>query len=424
MSKSEAIRLPAGIRARHRAGCPAHQGNECRCDPGFEASIYSKRDAKKIRRTFDKPGDAKRWINEQRKVRDDGALLAPARISFRDAAERFLKMAEAGGILNRSGDAYKPSAVRSYRTSLERHVLPHLGHVRLSEVTRGQLQRLVARWQEQGQSASTIGNTINSVRALYSNADLLTSGAIATNPTRDLRLPARRGKRDRIASPEEASLLLAALPEQERALWATAFYAGLRRGELRGLDWQSVNLAAGTITVCASWDDHEGEITPKSRAGNRTVPIIARLRDLLTEHAIITGRKTGLVFGSSRQQAVRHEHGQQARQAGMVQGQPRAHRTPRGAPHVRQLPAGRTRGLQAHQHLHGSRQRGVHDGPLREADARIAGRHRGADRQLHGARRHRLPAGRHRQLGARPPPVNSSSEVLAGAERRCSSPRP
>jgi integrase len=32
-------------------------------------------------------------------------------------------------------------------------------------------------------------------------------------------------------------------------LWAVAFYAGLRRGELIGLRWSDVDLAAGVIHV-------------------------------------------------------------------------------------------------------------------------------------------------------------------------------
>jgi hypothetical protein len=55
---------------------------------------------------------------------------------------------------------------------------------------------------------------------------------VAINPTRDLDLPAKRGGQDRIAPPEEAAALIAALPAAQRALWSTAFYAGLRRGEL------------------------------------------------------------------------------------------------------------------------------------------------------------------------------------------------
>ena len=38
---------------------------------------------------------------------------------------------------------------------------------------------------------------------------------------------------------------------------------------------------------------------PKSRAGRRSVPIVAALRDLFVEHKLVTGRDEGLVFGSS-----------------------------------------------------------------------------------------------------------------------------
>jgi integrase len=295
--KRDGTRIPSGIRARHSRSCPSHSGGACACIPSWEAGLYSKRDARKVRRTFRTLPEAKRWVTQQRQGRDEGTLRAPARVSLKDAAQRFLDLAESGAARNRSGDPYKPSAIRSYRTSLHRHVLPRIGHTRLSEVTRGQLQRLVAAWQEEGQSPSTIQNSINALRAVYANADLLTSGAIPINPTRDLRLPARRGKRERIASVDEAARLIAALPEAERALWATAFYAGLRRGELRALRWENVDLASGTISVVASWDDRHGEISPKSRSGVRSVPIIANLRPFLIEHRALTGRTSGYVFG-------------------------------------------------------------------------------------------------------------------------------
>jgi integrase len=60
---------------------------------------------------------------------------------------------------------------------------------------------------------------------------------------------AREGRRDRYASPEEAAVLIATVPERDRPLWATAMYAGLRRGELRALRWQDVDLASGVIRV-------------------------------------------------------------------------------------------------------------------------------------------------------------------------------
>ncbi len=69
-------------------------------------------------------------------------------------------------------------------------------------------------------------------------------------------LPAPAGRRERIASPEEATRLLAALPPEDRALLATALYAGLRRGELRACASTTLTLrlasygssAAGTLS--------------------------------------------------------------------------------------------------------------------------------------------------------------------------------
>ena len=71
---------------------------------------------------------------------------------------------------------------------------------------------------------------------------------------------------------------------RDRALWATALYAGLRRGELQALRWDDVDLAVGILRVERAWDRNAGVIDPKSRAGRRSVPIAAVLRDHLLEH--------------------------------------------------------------------------------------------------------------------------------------------
>jgi integrase len=133
-----------------------------------------------------------------------------------------------------------------------------------------------------GADPATIRNTLMPLRAIFRRA--VARSEVAVNPTSGLELPAVRGGRDRIASPEEASRLVDSLPERDRALWATALYGGLRRGELQALRWEDVDLANGVIRVERSWDVREGEIEPKSRAGRRTVPIAAALRDFLVEH--------------------------------------------------------------------------------------------------------------------------------------------
>ena len=97
------------------------------------------------------------------------------------------------------------------------------------------------------EDASTIRNTFLPLRAIFRRA--ADRGEVAINPTAGLTLPAVRGRRDRIASPSEAASLVAALPDSDQGVWATALYAGLRLGELLALRGEDVNLQAGVIRV-------------------------------------------------------------------------------------------------------------------------------------------------------------------------------
>jgi integrase len=195
------------------------------------------------------------------------------------AAEEWLEAAQVGVVRTRSGDRYKPSALRSYRQVLHARVLPQLGRHKLSAITSRTLQDLVDQRARDGLAPSTIRNTLLPLRAIYRRA--LNRGEVAINPTLKLTLPAVRGRRDRVARPEEATRLIDALPSNHQALWATAFYAGLRLGELQALDWAQVDLDENVIHVERSWDRHAGFIEPKSRAGKRRVPIIRNLRNNL-----------------------------------------------------------------------------------------------------------------------------------------------
>jgi integrase len=84
----------------------------------------------------------------------------------------------------------------------------------------------------------------------------------------------------------------------DRALWATAMYAGLRRGELMALRWEDVDFDRGVIAVERAWDARARQtIEPKTNAGRRTVQLASVLRAHLREHQLRTGRRVGLIFG-------------------------------------------------------------------------------------------------------------------------------
>lgn len=287
-----------GIRVRHSRSCTQPRGAKCPCKPTFEAWVYSKRDSKKIRKVFPSLSAAKAWRTDALHALGRGVLRAPKPTTLDQAAEQWLEGARAGTIRNRNGKPYKPSALRGYDRALRLRLLPEFGPRRLGDIGRLDVQDFADRLLADGLDPSTIQNTLDPLRAIYRRA--MHREQVALNPTAGVELPKASGKRDRIAAPEEAASLLAALPDTERALWAAAFYGGLRRGELRGLRWSDIDLPAREIRVQRAWDDCEGAIDGKSDAAQRTVPILALLIPELAAHKLRTGRDgDALVFGLS-----------------------------------------------------------------------------------------------------------------------------
>jgi integrase len=220
-------------------------------------------------------------------------------MTVRQAAEAFMAGARDGSIPTASGARYKPATLRGYSVGLNKRLLPTLGGMRLSDVERRDVQELANRLTSEGLSASTVQNTLDPLRVIYRRAIRRDEG-VTVDPTEGLELRRPDGQRDRIAAPDEAATLIAALPDNERALWACAFYAGLRRGELQALRWSDVELAGRVIRVERGWDAIEGAQDAKSAAGKRRVPILEPLAGELVAHKARTPCDgDALVFGPS-----------------------------------------------------------------------------------------------------------------------------
>ena len=233
---------------------------------------------------------------------------AISRDTLRDTADVYLAGMRSGSIKNRSGDQYKPKVARDYEASLRLHVLPDLGARRIGEIRSSDLQRLVERIIAAGLSPSAVRNAINPVRAIYRRAVLL--GEVSEDPTAAIVLPSVRSRRDRVAEPVEATRLLSAVPEADPIVWALALYAGLRRGEITALRWSDVDTTSREVRVERGWDDKDGPIDPKSRAGRRVVPMPERLAVIVDVHRIecpwaanpeglVCGRSAATPFGST-----------------------------------------------------------------------------------------------------------------------------
>lgn len=291
-------RLPDGITLRHSKTCAITSGQACSCTPSYLASVPLGGRGSRTRKTFKNLQDAKTWRARNVVAAEDGLFRVPT-ITLNEAADELVAGMGRGSVRTRSGDPYKPSVIRGYATSLRLRLLPPLGARRLGDISRLDIQRLVDGWLEESHDASTIRNWLMPMRVIYRRA--VQDGLIALSPCEHLRLPRVEGRRERIAGVEEARHLLAALPMRDRALYASAFFAGLRLGELRALRWQDIDLNDRRILIERAMDGMGSTITPKSRAGSRTVPILTReLRDALAEQrAASRGLPDDYVFAGS-----------------------------------------------------------------------------------------------------------------------------
>lgn len=294
--------MATGIVKRHSRSCRSGQAGRCSCQPSYQAWASQKVAGKhrKVKKTFSGEGAfaaAKAWREDAGTRKRKGVLGQPTKLTLRQEAEDWLRGARAGEIRLRSGRRYKPSTLRGYQQALDTYLSESaLAYLRLTEIRRPDVQDFCDRLLADGLSGSTVRNVLNPLQAICRRA--LARDRVASNLTTGIELPRDEDARDRIASPQEAERLLGALPAGDRALWATAFYAGLRRRELCGLRWSDVDLGAGDIHVEQAWDQYEGPQEPKSEAGRRVVPLLAVLRDHLDEHKIATGREGDeLVFG-------------------------------------------------------------------------------------------------------------------------------
>ena len=296
--------MATGVTKRHSNGCRSHEGGRCNCGAGWEAWVSVRRNGRpaKVRRTFARESEAKAWRVDALGAADRGALR-PMRRDTRTLAEamdEFIAGMKSGEVRPKRRPAYKPATIRTY----EQHVRVYLadsklGAMRVPEIGKPDVQAFSDEILAVGLAPGTVSNILNPIQAFFRRA--VDRDELAVNPAREIDVPdigSRKPKR--IASAGEAATLLEVLPEADRPLWATAFYAGLRRGELRACRWSDVDLGGSLIAVERSWDQVEGPIDPKSESSRRTVPLLAVLRDHLDEHKLATGRNgEDLVFGRS-----------------------------------------------------------------------------------------------------------------------------
>ena len=226
---------------------------------------YRDQSGKRRAKQFNRKRDAEAYIlRAQNEVRQGTHTHERDSITVAMAADMWISAAEAEGL--------ERSTTKRYRELADIHIKPKFGTLKLTALTKPMVQdfRLELLHTKSRAMASKI---LRALSAILSNA--MEIGAINQNVAATVKVGKAKREAEKITVPDRADLkaMIKAAGETERPLILTAITTGLRSSELRGLRWQDIDLAAGTITV-RQRADQWGQIgPPKSEAGKRTIPV-------------------------------------------------------------------------------------------------------------------------------------------------------
>lgn len=142
----------------------------------------------------------------------------------------------------------RPETLDNYAQLTRLYILPYLARVRLQDVRTQHVDALLTELLRRGISASTTSRVRSVLNQAFRQAVIW--GIVGTNPVTNTTPPIVRYKEPDVWTPEEARRFFEAIRDDWLyPLFYTAVTTGLRMEELIALQWQDVDLDAGTITV-------------------------------------------------------------------------------------------------------------------------------------------------------------------------------
>lgn len=232
-------------------------------------------------------------VAELRKIRAEAERLGDLGTSsptLADWMERWLA--------TRRGDL-RPKTWAGYETNARVHIIPSLGRARLERLTPDQVRRMIEGVRTSGASSTTARYVHATLRKAL--ADAMADGIVPRNVAAIVKPPARQAREQTILTAEESMRALRSVSDDPRAMlrWSLALMTGMRMGECLGLTRAAVDLDAGVLRVRwqlqrlpAGTSIPDGMLArnvsgglwltpPKSKAGERVVPIVPQLAAML-----------------------------------------------------------------------------------------------------------------------------------------------
>ena len=208
---------------------------------------------------------AEAWLRDVLDQARRGSLPGMVRTgaTFADAAAEFLRYAA-------DERDCKPSTLRDYRSIVEAHLVPRFGAERIEDITPTMIEEWRASFGPH-LAARTKNKWLVVLHGIFRRAQ--TVWKLPINPVAGIEKHRQRSSGDiDVFSPEEVlALVRAAGDAQDAAIYLTAAFTGLRRGELLALRWRDVDFVGQAIRVRGSYAG--GQVTSPKSGKVRSVPM-------------------------------------------------------------------------------------------------------------------------------------------------------
>lgn len=191
----------------------------------------------------------------------------------------------------------KAQSWRKMEQTFRLHVMPHIGSLRLTDVSERTLTDLYGRLTDLAPRSRHHVHAIlgTALEAAYRR------GLISSNPKRTVRAPRAATVHRAIWTHDQTErFIMEARDDPYWAFFAISLTTGMRPGEVMALHWQDVDLDAGLIHV--RWNAIRGydgrELAePKTERARRTIAVPQLTIDALRQRGI---RSDGLIFAGER----------------------------------------------------------------------------------------------------------------------------
>lgn len=192
---------------------------------------------------------------------------------------------------------WKPSTRKDYFSVVHRHLIPAWGEREVGRITTAEIERWRSEWLAENGQIRMASKLVAVMHSIFVRARRL--HGLPVNPAADverLKVPYDRFAYD-FYSPEEVhALARASADDQDAAIFLTAAFTGLRKGELIALRRRDVDFARQSVRVQGN-HSHGEVVAPKSGHGRAVpmAPAVAQALAALSQRAVAT-RRDDLVF--------------------------------------------------------------------------------------------------------------------------------